>query len=72
MVGVQVFILDGVQVAAYTDAIGEDDDGEELEEDDAYFLAPHELWEGEHLTFDAGLLAVRDVYHINYNSQQGG
>ena len=69
MVGVQLLVFNRVQVPAYTDPVGKDDDCEEFEEDYAYFLVSHELGKSEHLALDAGLLAIRDVNHIYYNSQ---
>jgi len=64
--GIGFFIDDGVQIHAHADAIGKDDDSYHLEEDDGHSLAAHALWKGHHFAFDAGLLFVGDINHINY------
>ena len=63
-VGVEDVFFDGVEVPAHADAVGEENDSEGFEENDAYFLAAHEGGQLQHFTFDALLLLVRYINHI--------
>ena len=66
MGGIRFSVIDRVEIFAHTDAVGEKDDPNYLEEYDSNGLAAHALGKCHHFAFYAGLLFVGYVDHTNF------